>query len=219
MKRLIALLLLAPAVASAYQTLNITSGSIFFPGTCCLITQPGGTFSHVTFSFSGNGFTGTGGWTIVNAAAENPLISGLHVGSNVVGSVGFSEETLGVDLRINGVPYDPGPFGDSVAVLNSVVSINGPGLYTGPFNFDLAFHEFENCPPGTCTTLVVVGQGTYKLDVVQSPDDPASFQGIQDILTFNAPEPSTLLLSLLGVGGLVIANRRRSSPTEGAFFG
>jgi hypothetical protein len=114
---------------------------------------------------------------------------------------------LVVNLTVDGVPwYQAAASPESLTGIGTsqMVDITGPGTYTGSFTFGMSFYGWPNtnfgycisAPGGVCQHLSFKGQGRYTLFVTPSSFVPGTFQG-EEILTFNAPEPSTTSLLLI----------------------
>jgi hypothetical protein len=202
MKRLIALslLLLSPALVGAQssQTLNVTSGAMFIP-----------TFAGGFMAIAGNNFSATAEFGCTSD--NSPFVCGLThlpLGPSEV-TTGFSEpnNSLVVNLTVDGVPWfqaGAAPASLTGIATSQMVDITGPGTYTGSFTFGMSFFGWPNtdfglcisAPGGVCQHLLFKGQGTYVLNVTPGGVLPGTFQG-EEILTFNAPEPSTTSLLLI----------------------
>ena len=127
-----------------------------------------------------------------------------------------------MSLTVGGVPWaiPPGPDGGSAFVfVESQPSspITGPGPYSAPFVFGAAFFGEPigegngNCPMiSGCPLWVLAGHGTMELNVVPYPSgSPDTFEPVSATFTFNAPEPSSTSLLLIGFAGLAVLSRRR----------
>jgi hypothetical protein len=142
----------------------------------------------------------------------------LPQGPHQVGAIFFSQEALLVNLTIDGVAWTIGNDGYIDAGVSQMVDITGPGTYAGDFTFLMHYNGWpttivDGSCPLDCRLLRFSGQGTYKLDVVYGSAfgaPPGSLQGY-DKLTFNAPEPSTVSLLMVGFAGLTVLWRRRTS--------
>ncbi len=209
-------LLLLPALAGADQAcppmetcFNVTGGSMVV------------NVAQGTFDIAGNGFSATahfGPGEMVPSMISS-FVS-LPQGPHQVGAAFFSQEDLVTNLTIDGVAWTIGGDGWSDAHVYQMVDITGPGTYAGDFSFVMRYNGWpttnvEGTCPTACQLLRFSGQGTYKLDVVYGSAfgaQPGSLQGY-DQLTFNAPEPSTASLLLIGFAGLAVLCRRRRPRT------
>ena len=225
MKRLIALIFLAPVLASAANNdLLITSGSMTL------------TPDEANFTAFGQGFTTAGhfDWSSFPPApigSEFPIAFGdsfqVLFGANTDGAL------RSMSLTVGGVPWSipPGPDGGSAIVLveaQPTAAITGPGAYSAPFEFAAGFFGAPassiggsgNCPTTTgCTLWDINGHGTMVLNVVPYPSgSPNTFEPVSASFIFNAPEPSAMSLLLIGFAGLAVLSRRHilraTSPTS-----
>ena len=226
MKRLIALLLLAPVVASAAclpsQICWVTSGTAVV-GTsdmpCPVKDGP-----CIPFNFAGKDFSASG---LTNQGASN-LPFGLIFSTQ---SDPFLESFGGItpdplvqfELTVKGVPWGIPAGGEAIVSFFANLGVPAPaGEYSVPFSFAGSFTGApEPFAPGlgcdvlNCVTLEFRGSGIVPLDVEDAgypgwygvSGQPA---GGPQIFTFaNVPEPSTASLLLFGFAGLVVLGRRR----------
>ena len=223
MTRLIALLLLAPVLASA-QGLTCTP----FPGQKCgvllsittgtmSLTNNGGDPGGAAWSASGPGFTTEG----VSAGISNVGFSYFFpYSAGGWGSDSFdnSDSSLTMGLTVNGVSYGYFPQSQTSAgaefTFESSGAITHPGTYPASFGFSSGLNGQPvvtgNCYPSTpCTKWAVNGSGTGVIYVSDDPGVPGYFVVTGGSSTFRAPEPSTTSLLLVGVAGLVVLGRRR----------
>ena len=214
MKRLIALLLLPPALANATDSpcmqgcsLDITAGSMS-------VMADGG--AH--FNASGPGFTASGGWIFFGGPAPEGAFDispgrpvSIFWGEN-------SDDGFTMSVVVDGFGYntgDPDPFeengrsGSGEFEASSNTPITGAGTYKGTFSLD-AFLGNDACRT-SCKAIDVSGQGIATFHVV-----PEGSTGLFEVsnATFSfvgAPEPSAASLMLLGVAGLAVLGLRRGS--------
>jgi hypothetical protein len=216
MKRLIALLLFAPVLASATGndpfTGEITSGSMTFGGTSAL----GG----ASFSGSGQDFiaNGTMIWSGENAPGPIGASNIIPFGSVAEFKFGTGGGDTGMSLSVDGV----GGCSTDSAVAGAAASFDGftaapithAGTYSGPLTFDA--HLFPNSTPfPPACALGISGDGTMLLQVAKYPN-PAinAFYPVSATVTFGAPEPSTGSLLLIGFAGVAVLGRRRRSRAD-----
>ena len=230
MKRLIALLLLAPVLASA-QGLQCTP----FPGQKCgvllsittgtmSLTNNGGDPGGAAWSASGPGFTTDGGSAgIVNVGLSYPIP--YSVGGWSSDSLDNSDSSFNMGLTVNGVSYGYVPQSQTFASAEFTFETSGPRPITHPGTYSASF-DFSsnlngqlssvtgNCtdPSNPCTNWPVDGSGTGVIYVSDYPGVPGDFYVTGGSFTFGAfgtPEPSTASLLFLGFAGLVVLGRRR----------
>jgi hypothetical protein len=228
MKRLITLLLFAPALACAQfpfaGQFQITSGS---PMTITPFDSQAG-FS----SFNAVGSTGSvasGGATFFFfSGLINPLVNAPFTGPIDFNLFAQSPQ-LGMEISVNGVDWSDGATSAVGADDSAQLSINTtipprPGIYSVPFGFGATFvgapaSEFRGppecqfgecgCDVVSCQTVDFSGQGIAVFDVTPFPNVPGAVQVTQATFTFNAPEPSAFWLLLLGLAGLATVGGRR----------
>jgi PEP-CTERM motif len=225
LKRLIAVLLLAPGLASA-------SGPTCPAGSSCQLFITSGTG---TFDDTGGSFTVAGpGWTssVLFPGHFTQFESPVESGSFSLFWEDVSEGPPGqltMSFTLGGVPWTapdagilggPGHFGSATSF--TVTNITHPGIYrAGSFGFFGTFAgvpaSIGSCPPVGCTTWNFDSRGTaltVLLDVVAAQD--GSLIADQATYIFSAPEPSTASLVLLGFAGLAGFRRyrRQSAAVE-----
>jgi hypothetical protein len=217
MKRLIMFLLLSPALASA----QVTNGSSF------TVTPDTGSFG---FSVSGAGFSSDIFFQF-GIGFPNPLpypISSFSNDALIIGTdTAPNGETLTMSLTVNGVPwtiFDGFPVGPQRGIASATLTASGfpnsPGTFSLPFSFSAGYFGApvtasapNGCgDPGVCQQLTFQGSGTGLFTLGPSQVDPTKLGINKATFSFNAPEPSTMALLLLGLAGLaVLGHRRRPS--------
>jgi hypothetical protein len=228
MKRLIALLLLAPVVANAQCPSDppvqfceplppLTSGTM----SVTTDTSDFGPYGVATWGAGGPNYaTGGGTGLVENAGLAWPIPYGGGAGMSFFDS---PDNTLSMGLAINGVPWGYGePEGDGFAVADfgagTLAPITHAGTYLATFDFDATFSGQPNagatviCDATTpCTAWTFSGSGTGVIDVSDYPGQPDTFYVTGGTFTFIAPEPSTASLLLIGFGfaGLAVLGRRK----------
>jgi hypothetical protein len=221
LKRLIALLLLAPAMAGAQQTFYVTNGSSF--------TVTSADTSTFEFSVGGNGFSADILFTF-GLGAANPLpypISSFPNGLLAIGADTLPNgENLTMSLIVNGVPwtiFDGLPVGPQRGVafagLNASGFPNSPGTFSLPFSFSANYFgapATESAPdgcdtPNACQQLLFKGSGAGLFTLGPSQVDSNQLGINKATFTFKAPEPSTTALLLIGLAGIAVLACRRAS--------
>jgi hypothetical protein len=197
MKRILALLVIWPALASA-QTYNyqITSGS--FIGLTGVLT------------FAGNGFTG-GGFS-PGMSTFGPLSLDGWTGSLSWYDADNGDPSTGVWSTIPSITPDPTPPGGLTSSVQSSmgftvpVSEYNPGTYTEAFTFGANYVVFGL--NNQQANYQFDGQGLVTFTVVPYPGDPGVTELQNAVYTFSAPEPATLSLFVMGLAGVGLARRK-----------
>jgi len=233
MKRLIALILLAPVVANATNHVCPPGDSCVLPpitsGTMTLTDEfanPENGTGSAYWTASGPGYTTSGGSGGVQGMAGGVGSIPIPYGSGGAISMadGSDQGSLGMSLTINGVPwnYNPdlsGPGGNAGAFMNAGTAkpITHAGTYSASFNLlsqflgqPVAFADVHCTAETPCTYWNFFGACTDVLYVADYPGQPNSFMITGGKFTFRAPEPSTAALLLLGVAGLAVLGWRRN---------
>jgi hypothetical protein len=228
MIRLVALILLAPAVAASQETvlLSITNGSMVMQyGT------PESPSPSAPFAVAGPDFSAAGAFIFAGKSCCNPLDALSPEPPDTFFRFGFStylerdggslEASFTVNSGLGVSEWDPN--GISASVILSEVFLKGPGTYSSPFSFSIEDYPDNTFPPGSvcprtpCGDFLALGSGTATLDVVPFPNAGLPNALLVDQVTFNfksVPEPSTVWLMLVGLAALVshgLASGVRSS--------
>jgi len=222
LRSLTALLLLAPALATAGVPtcpagkacrLFVTSGTMTF--------DPGGG----SFTVSGTGWTSSGHFPgpFDQFTSANPILGGSwsffweDVSEGPPGELTMAFTLGGVPWTAPGADTLEGPGGYGAALdvdPRSLTNITHPGIYRGFGSLEGFFvgvpASAGTCPPVGCTGWVFDTRGTVLVDVMETGDGSSLFVD-QATWTFKAPEPSTASLLLLGFAGLALLARRRRS--------
>jgi hypothetical protein len=230
MKRLIALILIAPSLASAQglichpfpgqrcgPQLTITSGTL-------TLTENGGLPGVADWGASGSGFTTAGGsGSISKMGSSYPIPYSVGTWSSY--SLDNADTTLSMGLDVHGVSYFYDPesqtFAGAVFQFEAPGPITHLGTYTALFSFESNLNgqpsnSFTNIctdPSNPCTNWPVNGSGTGVIYVSDDPSVADYFDVTGGTFTFRAPEPSTASLLLLGFAGIAVLWRRRKPPT------
>jgi hypothetical protein len=216
MKRLIALMLVIPAIASAQQvfgTFEITSGS--FNGQTGVLTLTGPNFSAFGTSSElgpiGSDFFGV------------PWSATGRLGTGFQWSDGSDGSPLTINVEAGGLGWSipAGPANGSSEIqfaANPNLIMHGPGTYTDSFTFGGAIYGIPSnevaSPMGCtnvspCSEVYFNGGGTVSMTFVPYPYTPTAVMLTQVIYTFTAPEASTLSLFVIALGGLGVQTLRR----------
>jgi hypothetical protein len=206
MRRLLTLLLLWPALASATDPMcvdtqcnfSITAGSAFVG-------------DGATFNVSGPGFTASGGW----GTTGSPFPEGF---SDISPGVPFNiqwgencdgEFSMSVGWNGGGASTGAGfnePCGEG-SFATSPISITGAGVYKAGFSL-FGSVDGDGCLPVACNESVLVqGTGIATMNII--PEGNGLFEVASTTVTFGAPEPSTASLLLIAFTGLAVLGRRR----------
>jgi hypothetical protein len=229
MKRLIALSLLLPALASAAQCppgpCQLTSGS--------LVAQ--GDLGAGSFSFAGPGalISGSTCFGFPCPGGNGPIDGNLQLAVGDHPRMGFSDgtsESLNMDASTGGQSwaYDASRVDAGGATIEADVlqtpPITGAGTFSAPFTLFAGVQgwpEPSSGPPGpncsgppTCSAAIFEGAGRVTYDVVPNPPNPnlpGTFFSISKATYTLVPEPSTAALLLIGLAGIAVMGRRRRS--------
>ena len=218
MKHLIALLLLAPALASA----------ACLPTQVCVATSGTAVVNfEFPFDFAGKGFSASGELTNFGNFDSPFTVTFLERGSFYDASISGTTVDLltQFELTVNGVPWGIPAGGGASVNFPTTLYVNGASLITQPFGFEGSFTGApEPFAPGLgcdvlkCETLNFSGGGIVTFGLYQySPDTPDFWvlgSETFTVLSRRVPEPSTASLLLLGFAGCALLARRRRPEHE-----
>ena len=212
MKRLITLILLAPALASA----------ACLPTQVCVATSGTAVVNfEFPFDFAGKGFSASGALTNFGNFDSPFTVTFLERGSFYDASISGTTVDLltQFELTVNGVPWGIPAGGGASVNFPTTLYVNGASLITQPFGFEGSFTGApEPFAPGlgcdvlNCETLNFRGVGIVTYDV-GGASSPTIFGVQQETFTFTAPEPSIASLLSIAFAGLAVMGRRRVSRT------
>jgi hypothetical protein len=164
----------------------------------------------------GGAFTvGNGIWTIQGVVATGPAVPP----PSPPGGTRFTWGAGGSDIAMWYTPYPGGPkypnldhsFPSGFAMFDGFVPVTHAGTYTAPFT---AQFEFVCSPCGSGQIDVeAAGSGSFTSTWAYNPNggpDPYHLTGIATY-TFQAPEPSTTALLLLGLAAVGFQVRARGA--------
>ena len=215
MKSLIALILLAPAFASA----------ACLPMQVCVATRGTAVVNdlEVPFNFAGKGFSASGELTDFGNPESPFTLTFLELGATYDASIGGlipGGPLVQFDLTVNGVPWGIPAGGEASVSFLTVLHVSGAfPTISSPFTFSGSFTGApEPFAPGlgfdvlNCETLNFSGGGIVTFDMGLSLEHPGAFTLEQETFKFGVvPEPATASLLLIAFVGLAVMDRRRGS--------
>ena len=205
MKRLIAIILLAPALASA-GNLDCPPFTVCY-GTLTIDDNGEGSLGGAYWRALGPGYVTTGRSGAVGGVGQgSPYSSGTN------GAIQMDDHSDGtLILSAYGIDAPPG-VATAFMDAESGEPITHAGAYLG--SFDLT-SSISGCNSSGCTKAGFGGSGTGVIYVANVPDQPDIFYITGGKFTFmRAPEPSTASLLLIGFAGLALLARRRRPEHE-----